>query len=304
MTKGNQPDSATYHAFFWFFADQSHLFIAGPHQRAELRIPKIAWARRDSPKIFFQPEERSKRFAVADFSPSRHLEDLWKRHEMHGNTFIILWLSLSLGQSDRQEYVHGLVEKPWAGIETERAPPLAGGIAGFFEQFSLGGGKPLLAGINVPGGKLPHDLVGGVPVLPLKKQFRNAPGIVNRKNDDRAGMTDDFALGRDAVRFFNFIGDNVKDAAAKNDFRCKCTSGLYARGHANNIHLGAVLSRQHSAFSRIQPNVTYFRILSNCLRSDKPSPEGRSKVAHRWNAVEPWETVEKWNLSPGGAAQF
>ena len=64
---------------------------------------------------------------------------------------------------------HGFVEETGAYIEMQDSLPLAGGVAGFFEQLAFGGGERRFAIVDASGGQFPHHGLGGMAILALEQ---------------------------------------------------------------------------------------------------------------------------------------
>ena len=105
--------------------------------------------------------------------------------------------------------------------------PLAGGVAGFFEQLALGGCERRFAIVDASGGQLPHHRLRGVAILALEQdarlgfadRFRRAIDgqKVDGQNNDGAGMPYDIAAGTHAPRFFHFIRGDAEHRALVTD---------------------------------------------------------------------------------------
>ena len=89
------------------------------------------------------------------------------------------------------------------------------GIASFFEKFAFSGSEGRFAGVDAPGRELEQIVLSRVAILTLKKYEGLGASFVNRQDDDRAGVTDDFTNGGDTVGLDDAVASDVEYATAK-----------------------------------------------------------------------------------------
>src|SRR5579862_9559688 len=118
--------------------------------------------------------------------------------ELGLNDFVFFRLRDSRTEAGGKVNGHGLGDKAWACVEGQNALPARSGEAGFFEQFALRGRefvfpRLVLAAIDSPGTEFPQILLGGMAILANQQNTRLSAGLVDRHNDDGAGMANNIA---------------------------------------------------------------------------------------------------------------
>src|SRR6185437_6516130 len=104
-----------------------------------------------------------------------------QREKTHRNALVFFRLRHSLLEPASQINCHALIQKSWAHVKEKRLLPARSPVPGFFNQFTLGGGKVVLARINASGGQLPQALACCISILALQQDQRRASRIVERQ---------------------------------------------------------------------------------------------------------------------------
>jgi hypothetical protein len=161
-----------------------------------------------------QPEDRGDGFGILDRSAQDHVHGFRKREEMLFDDFVLFRLGRTRLKTARPEDCHGFGDESGAGVEVQDALPGAGGVAGFFQQFALGGGQALLAFVDAAGRKLPKVLIGGVAILSLEEHARFAGPVLRGEHNDGASVADDVAESENAGGLFHSVGGDPENRAA------------------------------------------------------------------------------------------
>src|SRR5882724_4781381 len=138
-----------------------------------------------STQFFFQPKQRCNGLGVDNLARSRHANGLLQRKKPYRNAFVLFRLSDAFLESAREINGHALIQKARTDIKEERLLPAQSRVTSLLDEFALRGGKRALARINASGGQFPHAHAGCISILPLQKNLRSAPGIVEWQNHDR-----------------------------------------------------------------------------------------------------------------------
>ena len=128
-------------------------------------------------------------------------------------------LSLATMKITSEKDGHGFVEEAGAGVIEEDSLPLSCGVAGLFEELATSGSKRRFAFIDATGGNFPKVAPGGKAVLANEKNAGLGAGLVERKDDDGAGMANDVAAGADAAGLDDLRGLEVEDTRAEDNAR-------------------------------------------------------------------------------------
>ena len=119
---------------------------------------------------------------------------------------IIFGFGLSSVKAGGEIDGHGFSYEARAGVEFENPAPVVGTKPSLFNQFALGRGQFLLAGINAARRKLPQIAVCGVAILALEEHARHPSRLIDGQYNDGTRMMNEISAHLEATRFQDIIG--------------------------------------------------------------------------------------------------
>jgi two-component system response regulator LytT len=189
-------------------------------------------------------------FGVANFVAANHLFDFAVREGFAGNSLVFFRLGLAWSQVFGEKNVHALFEKTRRGKNIQKNVETLGAVAGFFDQFTSGGAARIFAVVDATGDEFPEKLPRGMAIL---SNHDNASIGQRGKNDDGAGVCDDFARDAQAARLDDFIAANAEDRAFVNYFAAedfgRGAAGCLGR-HSAYVFSGDIIHCRGRALAR------------------------------------------------------